>query len=281
MIDLCTVNYNSWHQLMRQIRELSYHNGPRRYRHYIMDNKSTGLDKEMLKKALPTKYEESVDRFGIELLEFNGINLGYASACNELAAIGSSPIIGLLNADVWLTNDDLLQIEKTFYENPEIDILGPKQRDEAGRITHAGIFGTNTQPKLRAWREHDPADARYRELEESLSISGSAYFVRRNVWQAIASREEYHWVQDRLSAEGMIPPHHIRGGFLPTRHYYEETFFSYYAKHLGHKIYYAGNVSIGHSWHASHPIGSPQDKLFKESQATFRRACDLLGIAHD
>ena len=77
----------------------------------------------------------------------------------------------------------------------------------------------------------------------------------------------------------------IMGAFLPTPHYYEETWCSYFARHLGYNVVYDCSISIGHSWHASSPKPgegySHADAQFKVSQSIFRNACDQLGIERD
>lgn len=210
-------------------------------------------------------------------------NIGYARACNQLAAVGEGDIIGLLNSDIWLTTAQVDNIQWTFDNHPEVDILGPKQRNELGKVVHGGIFGSNTKPQFRGWRDDDPNDVLYRDLVEAVTVSGSAYFIRRSVWDALTNDEEYQAVIRQLMTEGLIKADALRypGAFLPTMHYYEETFCSYFARHRGYGVYYEGRVSIGHSWHASHEVGSPQDQLFLESQRAFRRACDMLGIPRD
>ncbi len=62
---------------------------------------------------------------------------------------------------------------------------------------------------------------------------------------------------------------------------YEETYASYHAVDHGYNIFYNGQISMGHSWHASSPLGGEADKLFRISRAIFREACDRHDIEHD
>lgn len=62
---------------------------------------------------------------------------------------------------------------------------------------------------------------------------------------------------------------------------YEETWCSYHARAHGFNVVYDGSISIGHSWHASSPVGGKQDRHFKESQRLFRRACLIHEIECD
>ena len=267
MLDLCIVNYNTRPLLQRLLDNL--HNGltdeNKLWKLYIADNESTD--------DTINWFRENDQKYKIDRIFYNK-NIGYSAACNQLASKGSSDIIGLLNADVWLTNEDVTKICKIFNYEKDIHILGPKQRDEYGLIRHAGIVGTNTKPTHRGWMEPDPSDSLYRDRIPCITVSGSAYFIRRSVWNALMNNSQYR---------ELYPD--AKGAFLPTPHYYEETWCSYFARHLGYNVVYDGSVSIGHSWHASSPKPgegySHADAQFKISQSIFRKACDYIGIERD
>lgn len=271
MIDLCIVHYNTRPMLQRFLDtlhgDINDPNGALRknWNLHITDNDSSDDFIPWIRQ-----YGES---YSIDNL-FLKQNVGYSYACNYMASKSNSEIIGLLNADVWMSTEDCIKIENIFKENPEIHILGPKQRDENGLITHAGIVGTNTAPRHRGWREHDPNDLLYRDRIECVTISGSAYFIRREVWDAMTNNQKY---------KEMYPD--SIGAFLPTPHYYEETWCSYFARYLGYNVFYDGSVSIGHSWHASSPKPgegiSHADRYFPISQEIFRKSCDYFGIERD
>lgn len=267
MIDLCVVNYNTKGLLERLLNTLheSIGNSEKFWNLYIADNGSSDDTINWMRS--------NEDRYQIDRISLND-NIGYSAACNKLALRGSNSVIGFLNADVWFTNNDITKICKIFNQENNIHILGPKQRDEYGLIRHAGIVGTNTQPRHRGWMEPDPSDELYRDRVQCVTVSGSAYFVRRPVWQALTNDEEYK----------KIYPDAV-GAFLPTPHYYEETWCSYFARHRGYNVVYDGSVSIGHSWHASSPKPgegySHADAQFKVSQSIFRKACDKIGIERD
>lgn len=271
MIDLCVVNYNTRELLQRFLDTL--HDGvtdpngalKKNWNLYITDNDSTD---DFIPWMRQNDHRYNIDRLYIRE------NIGYSAAINMMASKSNSDIIGILNGDVWMTNDDCQRIENIFNENPDIHILGPKQRDENGFITHAGIIGTNIAPRHRGWREHDPSDNLYKDRVECVTVSGSAYFIRRDVWNAMTSNPQYN----------EIYPNAI-GAFLPTPHYYEETWCSYFARYLGYNVVYDGSVSIGHSWHASTPRPgegiSQADRYFPISREIFRKACDHIGIERD
>ena len=270
MIDLCVINFNTINKLLRFHDQLfsldlydQWKHGP--FNVYIADNGSTDASAKIVELRPPGKRYTFVQNE----------NIGYSAAANQLVAMGTGDIIGILNADVWLTPSDVVQIQQSFDESPDIAILGPKQRDEKGNITHAGIEGTNTHPKHRGWQQPDPDDVLYRDVREMVTVSGSAYFIRRSVWDDLTHCPvNVRWYRERF---GNDP----NGAFGPQRHYFEETQASYHARAHEYKIYYDGRISIGHSWHASHPVGSPQDQLFGESRKIFRDFCDYHGILHD
>lgn len=267
MIDLCVINYNTKHMLERLLNVLHSDLDENNlcWNLHIADNGSIDGTVDWLK--------EVHENYNINSVYINE-NIGYSAACNQLAYHSSADIIALLNADTWFTSSDIKIIDDIFTDNPDIHILGPKQRDENGLITHAGIIGTNVQPRHRGWREHDPYDILYRDRIECVTISGSAYFIRRDVWNALTNDSEYR----KLYPEAV-------GAFLPTPHYYEETWCSYFARHRGYNVVYDGSASIGHSWHASSPKPgegfSEADSMFPISREIFRNACDQLGIERD
>jgi len=270
-IDLCVVNHNTRPLLQRFLdvlhSDLKSPNGAliKNWNLYITDNDSVDDFNHWIR--------ENEERYLIDRTYLRK-NIGYSAAVNMMASRTDSSIIGILNGDVWMTTEDCIKIEKIFNENNDIHILGPKQRDEQGYITHAGIIGTNSAPRHRAWREYDPDDQLYRDRVECVTVSGSAYFIRREVWYSLTNNEKYR----------SLYPDAI-GAFLPTPHYYEETWCSYFARHLGYNVIYDGSVSIGHSWHASTPKPgqgeSHADKYFPISREIFREACDYIGIERD
>ncbi len=267
MIDLCIVNYNTQPMLKRMLdtlhSDLNYVD--KMWNLHVCDNGSKDYSWDWL--------DSNKEKYYIDA-GWKNENIGYSAACNLMASQTKADIICLLNADVWLTSEDVVKVQKLFDNNLDTHIIGPKQRNEHGQITHAGIIGTNKAPKHRGWSVLDKDDVMFRDRVECVTISGSAYFIRRSVWNALTNDEQYK----KMYPEAI-------GAFLPTPHYYEETWCSYFARHRGYKVVYDGSVSIGHSWHASSPKPgegySHADSQFKLSQSIFRKACDQLGIERD
>lgn len=260
MLDICVVSYNTVDKLKRFLETIN-ESDPSLWKLYVADNGSTDGSQQFI--------QDNLETYNITQGFYNE-NIGFAAACNNLASIGNSEIVGLFNADVWMVPDHIKYILDCFADNPNMDIMGPKQRNERHQIVHAGIFGSMTAPAHRGWKEFDPDDQKYRDRQQCLTVSGSAYLIRRSTWNSLTACPIY---QEGFEANG---------AFLPTNHYFEETFCSYHAHSHGYEVWYDGIIpSMGHSWHASSEIGGSADLQFASSQQMFRSACDQHDIPHD
>lgn len=195
-------------------------------------------------------------------------NVGYGRAVNRAVNGGVNDTIAIFNADVELTEDALYNC---WFEmlDCDYDILGPLQVDRMGRVTHAGILGTNSSPQMRGWRSHlvEP----YRDVKPAISVSGSAYFIRRDVWDVLSRCP----IQRDLG--------YTDGAFLPTPLYYEETWCSYHARAHDFNVIYYGHVEMIHEWHQS-VLKTGEAKAMEKmkiAREMFREACDVHGIEHD
>jgi GT2 family glycosyltransferase len=195
-------------------------------------------------------------------------NIGYGRACNLGARYGGRDQIAFFNADVVITPKSLDLCYAALAGNENWGILGPRQVDEAHRIRHAGIFGSLTQPLHRGWGETD--HGQYCDVLDAVTVSGSAYFVKRSVFEELSKCPIY-----RQSAPD------AQGALLPTPHYYEETYLSYHAQAHGHKVAYYGWATMIHKWHRASPLGGWADQQMPISQKLFRAACDAHNIPHD
>lgn len=196
-------------------------------------------------------------------------NIGYAKACNAAVRNSHADVLAFFNADVVLTEGALQECHDALLANPEWGVLGPRQVDQAGRLTHAGIVGTGEAPKHRAWKAMDSEE--YADIIDSVpTVSGSAYFIKRQTWTDLMSCPIY---QD-------IAPL-AQGAFLPTEHYYEETWCSYHARAHGWKCVYFGPARIVHKWHRASVVGGFAEMAMPRSRALFRHACDQHGIPRD
>lgn len=191
-------------------------------------------------------------------------NVGYARACNLGAALGQAPYIGLLNCDIQFTLGSIETILGSF-ERPDytdVGIIGPRTTTSDGKLTHGGIITNNKgRDEHRFWLMQDGPGA-WDEFDVP-TVSGATYFIRRQLWEELTSCELYQQVAPAAS-----------GAFLPTDHFYEETFCSYHARAHGWRIRYQGTAHLIHEWHRSSPVGSIQ---LGPAEEYFRRAC----AAHD
>lgn len=194
-------------------------------------------------------------------------NIGYGRACNLGAQDGEHGTIALFNADVELTEHALHFCEAALIAH-NWGALGPCQVDLRNRIRHAGIFGSNSSPVHRGWNEIHRNQ--YCDVRDAVTISGSAYFIQRRVWQELTNCALYQEVAPEAT-----------GAFLPTSHYYEETFCSYHAREHGHSVMYYGPVTMIHKWHQASPVGGWAEQQMPASREYFRKACAHHGIACD
>lgn len=189
----------------------------------------------------------------IELVDAKSRGLSYAQAVNRSLARGTAPYVLALNADTRMLEppDRLLQL---FADHPDIAVIGPRQIDQTGRITHAGIIGSNTEPEHRFWMRPlaHVAEMCAEKTLDCVTVSGSVYFARRTVWEQL-------------------------GGLLETPLYYEETAFSYAVRHAGYRVCYTGQTTWEHRWNSS-PYEGSKAELAARSQAIFRRFCGDRGI---
>lgn len=255
-IDIIVVNYKTHGDLQKFINTFDLYKTTVPFTFTVMDNESNAVPPYM---DIP----DWVDYFCIPE------NVGYAKAANEAAAKGTSKYIGIFNADVSFDNDQCIDACVEFMENnPDVGVVGPLQKNRAGKITHAGIVGPGDRPQHRAWQQVDNG-VDYREAMEVLTVIGAVLFIRREAWEAVMADPIFrkHWPE----AQGAMPEHFL---------YYEETALCYMMPRFGYKVYYLGSASCQHEWHQSIGVYGDRD-AFKESQVLFRAMMDDMEIIHD
>jgi GT2 family glycosyltransferase len=229
---------------------------------YIVCNEVTDADTEAVQAILP-RIPGKVKFFPFEE------NLYYSGAANVVGGIAQRETLAILNADTRFMPNTIDLCYHALMDNPNWGTVGPLQVDEFGKVTHGGIFGTQEAPKHRGW--HKKMSDQYRDVnEDAVTISGSAYFTKRSVWDELSSCEIYR---------ELYPD--VRGPFLPTTHYYEETWFSYHAQAHGYKCVYFGSAEMIHRWHKASVKGGWADQQMNPSRKMFREACDHHGIPRD
>lgn len=196
-------------------------------------------------------------------------NVGYARGCNEAVADHPADVYALFNADTRILPGVIEQLHDQLLANDDWGVIGPRQVDDQGRITHGGILGTNTNPVQRGW--HRPDSPEFHDIRtDAVSVSGSAYFVKHQCWM------------DAWTALREVIPD-AEGALAPVLLYYEETTCSYLVRSLGWKVVYYGPVKMIHRWHkaiSTLRTGESQ-RIFNESRDLFRKVLDAHGIDHD
>jgi glycosyltransferase involved in cell wall biosynthesis len=263
MIDLLVVNYNTKDLLKRLLDTLHSDYGHDVWKIYVADNDSTDGSKEWL--------TDNSSNYQIEEIHFNS-NIGYSAAINKLAKASSSDILCAVNADTWFTTNHVRQVQASFDTTPEMAICGVKQLDESDRIRHGGIFWDGrTNPQHRGWGHRDPDDLMLKDKVKCWTVSGSIYYIRRSVWNELLSCSVF---------SDLFPE--AEGAFLPTPHFFEETYCSVHAQHHGYEVWYDGEVeTAGHSWHASSEVGDASRRYFDISKSIYVHACNVEGINHE
>ena len=265
MIDLLVVNYNTPHLLERLLDTLHSDYEPGVWNLYLQDNGSTDDSADIINGWV----KEHKYKFGYVKY---GDNVGYSAAINSMASISKSEFLCAVNADTWFTTNHVKEVEETFHFIPSAGIIGVKQMDEDSIIRHGGIFWDGiANPIHRGWNKPDPNDEYFKVNQPCWTVSGSIYYVRRSTWDHLSNYEPYR----------QLYPDHT-GAFLPTPHFFEETFCSQLAHHLGYDVVYAGEVeTAGHTWHASSKVGDASRMYFERSRQMYKNACDALGIHHE
>ncbi len=232
---------------------------------HIVNVDPTPADKQMVQswaKDIRFLYSEHKD------------NVGYGRACNHAALYPDREVVAFFNADTRLTPGVIEGCHGALMANSDWGVLGPRQINRAGKITAGGVYGTLETPSF---------DGRWNALDrgqfddvrtDCVSVSGSAYFVKRAVWDELTNCPSFLNCPEVAALKPI-------GAFLPTPHYYNETYTSYHAIAHGHKVVYYGPERMYHEWHKSSPVGGYGEKTLKESLELFRTACDFHDIPHE
>lgn len=256
MIDLIVVNYKTYGLIHRFLESYRNNKPSTDSRVILIDNESNS---DMLYK---------MDLDDVDVYPFKE-NLGYAGACNFGANLSGSKYMAFLNSDTEFVDDKCVDICVQYMEDhDDVAVVGPLQYASDGRVTHGGIFGTHSKPEHRGWHSKANKD-KYRDVLDAVTVSGSAYFLRRSVWDEMSRCPIYREVFPDAS-----------GGFAGLPHFFEETIYSYHVFGHGYKCVYLGEAEMIHQWHKSSPVGS-QNANFKIGQAEFRRFCEAHGLEHD
>jgi GT2 family glycosyltransferase len=192
-------------------------------------------------------------------------NVGYARAVNRGVSQGNAKYIGILNNDLLFRPNMVARLVE-YFENPnwsKVAIIGPKQVDSNGKLTHGGIVPMgNGWDRHRFWMEPDVGQAN--DTFDAPMVSGSALFTRRDVWTRMANCQQYTAAAPQAE-----------GAFLPTPHFFEETYYCYHVRLHGYYCRYVGDLEMVHEWHRSSPPGS---KDMEKPRLMFMQALAIHGF---
>lgn len=259
-IELVVINYRTYPELQRFIDSYIKFQPNTESHLTIIDVDS--LD-EFDSISIPDEMQEKISVVRTDW------NLGYALSCNYGAYTSDSDIIAFFNADTEFVDSECVDYCVNFLdEHDQVAIVGPMQYDSSGLCTHGGIFGTLDNPVHNGWKSNDLDRMIFNK--KAVTVSGSAFFMKRSVWSELTNCEIYR---------SLHPD--VVGAFLPTPHYFEETGCAYHAQSHGYEVWYLGEARMIHQWHKSSPVGSAVDQKFHESKQIFVEFCEAHGIDHD
>lgn len=269
--DIIVTNYKTPGDLAECIDSIANHCDPAAVTVTVANVEPTDRDLEVAEVGLD--YLASAHGFQTTHLTFTE-NVGYARACNAGALAGTGDILALCNADVAFTEGAVPAISHALGLHGTWGVVGPRQVDRIanGRFTHAGIFGSPTKPRHRGWQQ--PDKGQYDDIAEAVTVAGSAYFIKRKIWDQLTACANYRATCNELDVKA-------DGAFLPTQHYYEETWCSYHARAHGWKVIYFGEATVVHKFHRASPKNGHADQQMPASRRMFRRACDAHNIECD
>ena len=204
------------------------------------------------------------------VVPYQGQNVGYGRACNDAATLwDEEPTLrtyAFFNADTELRPGVLEGCDALLWSRPDYGVVGPRQVDRQGLITHAGIVGP--PPRHRAFKTPG-RDHQYTEiLDDCWSVMGSAYFTRAPLWWELTNCSMYREVMP-----------YAPGAFLETPHFYEDEFYSRHAVAHGRKVVYDGKHTMVHQQGGATPANGWAQMMIQKSRPIYEAACAAHGFA--
>lgn len=185
--------------------------------------------------------------------------LGYSAALNYGAKniAACVDILCFLNADVLMVESDD-QVLWRFQLHSDVGIIGPRQKDAAGRIAHGGVVahedGTDWDLDLRhrCWL-WGPERAGVEELTridlDVPMVPGSVLYMRRDVYEQIGGWPEW------------------------TDFYYEDNFVCFSARARGWRVMYTGACTWIHYGEASPLPARERRQRMARAREAYIAAC--------
>jgi GT2 family glycosyltransferase len=124
----------------------------------------------------------------VEIVHADKHDLGYAESLQQAFEWADTPLLLALNADVEFPQEDITPLLELFDQHPRLGVLGPRQRDSRGFLTHCGITTLGSTDGGRHFSELDQGQAT-EPYAPVAQVSGSVMFIRREAWQDVG---EFH-----------------------------------------------------------------------------------------
>lgn len=197
-------------------------------------------------------------------------NIGYNAAANGYGHRGGDVQI-VCNADVAFTAESPACIEALAVAAlvPEWGTVGPRQVNQQRKVTAGGIFGPTDRPKLREFKRHN-SHAVWDVRSDATYVAGSIVALRSDVWAELTACPVY---QDAAN--------HPAGPWLPTKHWWGDSWLGYHALHHGYCNAYLGDVWAFHDVHGAPGSLTWGQRNKAPDAALFAAACEAHGISHD
>ncbi|MEZ5065808.1 MAG: glycosyltransferase [bacterium] len=127
----------------------------------------------------------------------NEKNLGFATACNQGAALASTPNLLFLNNDTEAHAGWLEPLLETL-DDPTVGVVGAKLLFPDGQVQHAGValLSRETSVPLVAFHLHYglPADAREVNVAQEVPVvTGACLLIRRELFESIDGFDTFFW----------------------------------------------------------------------------------------
>lgn len=204
-------------------------------------------------------------------------NYGYGRTVNSTVLLGMRENIAIFNSNIQFTPGSLDICLDVLNDKPDRGIVGPRQISSDDRIVSAGFFGVPA--KERGFHRQDSKE--FQDIRDASHVSGSAFFVKRSVWQEILGALRKTPVWEDLYEEGLVTTPVPDGAFLPTSSAYEDMGCSFMARHLGYTCTYFGKIAVRHEW--ARPLkmmGASFVNKQRQSKEVFHRVMETAGIDH-
>lgn len=228
-INIIIVNWNAGVQLSLLVSSIEqYHDGLVESV-IIVDNGSTDNSLEMIEARIG-EYT-----FPLHIIH-NKENRGFAAACNQGAALGSSPYLLFLNPDTRLFENSL-SMPLVFMQqvaNERVGICGIQLIDEAGKISRScarfpsvlmfmvQTLGLIKMKPFQGW-SHQMEEWDHASTREVDQLIGAFFFVRADLFRAVNGFDERFFV------------------------YFEEVDFSLRAFRAGYKSIFLAEAQAFHA----------------------------------